>query len=204
MVYPHRSTSLSFALAATAVSSILVSSEGAAQSFRQSLTNISPAPTARPDPRQPNRHAWQRGTSAPRSVGEPANNSRTFPRATPAPLDRTPNTSSSGSASGRLRSSNISGTQTDHIPIVSQQKWRTSQTLSRQPVEGPRLSNGLRPTIKVAGTTCRSVAPILETIAVAQNLLRRRRQFHPFEPYAATGLRVGTFVLLPEVEVGTN
>lgn len=204
MVYPHRFTSLSFALAATAAGGLLVSSEGAAQSFRQSLTTISPALAARPDPRQPNRRVRQRGSSAPRSIGEPANNSRTFPRATPVPSDRTPNAPSSGSALGGLRSSNIPGTQTDRIPIVSQQEWRTSQTLSRQPVEGSRLSNGLRPTTEVSGTTGRSVAPNLETIAVAPNLSRRRRQVHRFEPYTATGLRVGTFVLLPEVEVGTN
>ena len=204
MVYPHRFTSLSFALAATAAGGLLVSSEGAAQSFRQSLTTISPALAARPDPRQPNRRARQRGSCAPKSIGELANNSRTFPQATPVPFDRTPNAPSSGSALGGLRSSNIPGTQTDRIPIVSQQEWRTSQTLSRQPVEGSRLSNGLRPTTEVSGTTGRSVAPNLETIAVAPNLSRRRRQVHRFEPYTATGLRVGTFVLLPEVEVGTN
>ena len=204
MVHPRRFAGLSLALAATVAGGLLVSSRSAAQSFRPSLTTISPAPTASPDTRHQNRRTRQRGTPPARSARDTNGISGATPRATPVPSDRTANLPTPGAALGGLRSSSVPDTQAPQLPIVSQQGWRTSQTLSRQPVGDPQLGSSLRSTTEASVTTDGSVAQTLETVAVAPNFSRRRRQIHRFEPYAATGLRVGTFVLLPEVEVGAN
>ncbi len=192
MAYWRRCHYLPAAVAAMLASGFTLSHQVAAQGFRQSITTVSPPPTGQPEADHVQRNR-RRGKAIPLPAPAQGSQTESSDIARPGTTDSAPlygatnlDRSVAPNAGNAIRGSSA---------VTSDESWRSTPHTRLQPASDA-LGANTPPSTRLANEG------IYPTIPVAPRFSRQRQLRHRFEPYTATGLRVGSFVILPEVEIG--
>ena len=199
MAHLRRCLDLPAALAVALVGGLALSGNLSAQAFRQSITTISPPPAERPDNDRLQRNSRSNVTAPP---GRRAATFRQSLRGNSDPNAQNSSSSPNTSGPGTPSAQNLVSATSASSAIVSDQSWRASQSVSLRPASDALGSARQHNASAVTADSNLGDTPHLTSIDVAPRLSRRQQQRHRFEPYTATGIRMGSFVVLPEIEIG--